>query len=348
MYKCIVTRCLYDTIILMKQFVFILLFLSLFGFFGVTSAQISILPETEVGIELSPENPGPNSLVYASVISYGTNLDAATITWKINGKTQKSGIGEKSLSFTTGENNTTTTIGLSVKTTDGEIIQRSFKIRPSSVDLLWESESFVPPFYKGKALFSHQNKITFIAVPHITTSAGIEIGTKNLIYTWKKNGSVIEGASGFGKNAYTLTSSLISRPFNIEVEVTTTSNSGSGYASMNVTPTDPGILFYKKDPIFGIEFQKTLQNNVSLDSSKEILVVGIPLFFGTTNLKFSDLSYKWKINGLPINNSPEQSTQVFRLEDNSSGISKIGLSIESSTKILQYASDSFNLSFNNN
>ncbi len=331
----------------MKQLVFILLLVSIFGFFNVTCAQIITLPETEVSIELSPENPRPNSVVYASVISYGTNLDAATITWKLGGKTQKSGIGEKSFSFTVGETNTTTLIEVSIKTREGESIQKTLRIRPSSVDLFWESESFVPPFYKGKSLFSHQNKITMIALPHITTSTGVEIGTKNLIYTWKKNGSVVEGASGFGKNTYTFTSSLISRPFNIEVEVATTNNSGSGYASINVNPTDPSILFYKKDPLLGIEFQKTLQNIVPLNESRELLVVGIPLFFGTTNSSAGGLSYKWKINGSPINNNPTESTQIFRLEEDSFGISKIGLSIENDIKILQYASDSFTLSFNN-
>jgi hypothetical protein len=331
----------------MKQSVFILLFVSIFGFFNVTDAQIITLPETEVSVELSPENPSPNGVVYASVISYGTNLDAATITWKINGKTQKSGMGEKSLSFTVGETNTTTTIEVSIKTREGESIQKTLRIKPTSVDLLWESESFVPPFYKGKSLFSHQNKITMIALPHITTSTGVEIGTKNLIYTWKKNGSVVEGASGFGKNTYTFTSSLISRPFNIEVEVTTISNSGSGYASTNISPTDPDILFYKKDPLLGIEFQKTLQNTVSLKDSKELIVVSVPLFFGTTNSTSGGLSYKWLINGSPINNNPKEPTQIFRLEEGSSGVSKISLSIENDQKILQYASNSFNLSFNN-
>jgi len=219
-------------------------------------------------------------------------------------------------------------------------------IKPVSVDLIWESDGFVPPFYKGKALFSHQNKITVTALPHILSANGVEIGAKNLIYTWKKNGSVIGNVSGFGRNTYSFVSPLISRPVEIGVDVTTVDSSGSGYALLKLAPTEPTILFYKKDPIFGVEFQRALSNAVGLSTSKELIVVGIPLFFSPAT-SGGDLLYKWSINGSPINNSPEQSTQVFRQKEGTSGTSRISLSIEHTKKILQSAESSFDLMFGN-
>ncbi|MFA5888731.1 MAG: hypothetical protein WCW47_00890 [Candidatus Paceibacterota bacterium] len=331
----------------MRLSVFILSFLCIFGFFGVANAQLG-LPQTGVNVELVPENPGPNETVYVSLVSYATNINSANITWKVNSKTQKSGMGEKTFSFTTGEINTTTTLEIVIETQEGETIEKTFRIKPVGVDLIWESEGFMPPFYKGKSLFSHQNKITVIALPHITSADGTQIGAKNLIYTWKKNGSTIESVSGFGKNIYSFVSSLISRPFEISVEVTTTDNSGVGYATLNLAPSEPLIVFYKKNPIYGIEFQKALSGAEELKNSKEITVVGVPLFFGITNLNSNDLSFKWFVNGSPINNDPTQSIQVFRQQEGTSGISNISLSIENSKKILQYASSNFNLIFGEN
>lgn len=330
-----------------RAFVFILLFVSLFGFFGVANAQFGTLPQTDVGIDMVPPNPGPGEVVYVSATSYGTDLNSANFTWMINGKTQKFGVGEKSFSFTTGDINTTTVLDISIETRSGEIIRKNFRVRPVSIDLIWESEGFVPPFYKGKALFSHQNKVTVIAQPHIISSNGQEIGAKNLIYTWKKNGSVIESASGFGKNIYSFVSPLISRPSKIEVEVSTVDDTRKGYSSITLNPTEPSILFYKKDPVNGIEFQKSLQNTAELLNSKEVTVVSVPLFFGTETPNDGSLSFRWFINGSLVKDTPNQSVQVFRPIEGTSGTAKISLSIENNRKILQSASNNFNLNFGN-
>lgn len=335
----------YVTIKPMRQLVFILMLVCTFGFFGVADAQLSNLPQTEIVVQMIPENPKPNDTVSVLVNSYATNIDTAKITWKINGKTMKSGTGEKNFSFKVGGMNTTTTLGIVIETSGGETINKTYNIKPTSVDLIWESEGFVPPFYKGKSLFSHQNKITITAVPHITNSSGQEIGAYNLVYKWKKNGSVIDGASGFGKNSYSFISSLISRPFSIEVDVSTVDSDATGYARIDLAPSEPFVLFYKKDPIYGIEFQKALQNNVELKNSVEITTIGIPMFFGTTDPNAPELNYKWYINGTPIDSGSGLSTQVFRQKEGTSGTSNISLSIENSKKILQYASGNFNLMF---
>src|SRR3989344_1173365 len=50
-----------------------------------------------------------------------------------------------------------------------------------SVDLLWQGETYTPPFYKGKSLWSNQSRITFFAM---TNGLG---NPANLSYKWTKN-----------------------------------------------------------------------------------------------------------------------------------------------------------------
>ena len=318
-----------------------LILFSLVVVFHTTNAQLSEgLPQTTINIEMTPETPGPNEEVYVSLTSYATNLNSSNITWSVNGKQQKSAIGEKTFKFLSGDFGSITKLTIIILTREGEKIEKNISIKPTSVDLIWESDATIPPFYRGKTLFVHQNRITVTAIPHITTAGQTEISPKNLIYTWKKNGSVIEGASGYGKSSYSYISPLISRPATITVDVSNLDNSDMGFSSINLSPSSPLIMFYKKNPITGIEFQRALSGNINLVDSKEIIVVGVPLFFGK-----SGLSYKWLINGIPTNNNLEKNTQVFRQESETSGVSQIGLSVESRSKILQYASGSFNLQF---
>ena len=328
----------------MKRAIFILFALSLSLTPVFVNAQIPGLSKSDISISMTPENPGPNQTVLVSVTSFITNINAAKITWVLNGKVAKSGTGVKTFSFTSGNIGVTTTLGITVVTSEGQTIQNTIRIKPSTVDLVWQSESYTPPFYKGKALFSLQNKITFIAIPHITNGSGVEISPKNLVYKWSKNGSVDDANSGFGKNAFTVIPTVIARPLDITVEVTSQDSSLSGTATLHADPGDPMVLFYKKDPLYGIEFQKTLSDTVDIGDEKEIAVVAEPYFFGTVSPSDS-LTYKWKINGVAIDSDTSQMARVFRPTTGTIGTSNISIQIENLNKILQLANQNFILKF---
>ena len=328
----------------MKYPIFILFVLSVFV---ITTPVFAQLGQTDLNLNLSPENPGSNQTVTASITSYSANLNSATITWVINGKTIKKAVGETSFQFVTGNPNATTNLSVIARTSGGETLSQSVILKPANVDLIWQTDSYTPPFYKGKAMYSHQNKITFIALPHITNSNGAEIGAKNLIYKWSNNGTVIDPLSGYGKDTYTIVGSIISRPLNIEVSVTSPSSGGTALAEARVAPTEPVVLFYKKNPLYGMEFQNALSGEVALLDSKEITVVGVPFFFGTRDLYAPELSYKWSVNGVSIDEDTTQTTRVFRQPEGIGGTSNISLSVENSDKILQFASSNFNLNFSN-
>jgi hypothetical protein len=218
-------------------------------------------------------------------------------------------------------------------------MQQSIAINPSSVDLVWESQGYTPPFYKGKALFSYQNDVVIIAMPHIV-SGGKEISPKNLIYKWSKNGTVDEDQSGYGKDTFTVKGSILSRAFNVSVEVSSSDTTAVGNAI--VGPTDPLVVFYEKSPLYGIEFQEALQGTVAMQG-QEMSVTAIPYFFGSLDTKA--LSYDWKINGAEIDRDLSQSTRTFRYAAGTKGTSNISVSIQHDSKVLQLASQSFSLNF---
>lgn len=305
-------------------------------------AQIPGVSDSDVVVSIVPQSPGPNQNVSVSLNSYITNINSANITWRINGQIRSQGKGEKNFSFNTGAMNTTTTLSITITTSEGETLNKNYTFRPTEIDLIWESDGFTPPFFKGKTLFAHQNNLTVTAIPHIM-SGGQRVSSGNLLYTWKRNGSVIENSSGFGKNSISINGSLISRPIEISVEVTHPTSGGRAFKNTVVSPVEPFVAFYKKDPLYGIEYQKALFGNLELTGSREMSVVSVPFLFGTENPEHSNIVYRWNINGVPVQN--QSYSQTFRQIEGTSGISVISLTIENSNKILQYANTSFNLSF---
>src|SRR3990167_10337236 len=80
-------------------------------------------------------------------------------------------------------------------------------LQAEEVDLLWQGNSYVPPFYEGRTLWSSQSRITFLAIPH-----GAGIGNPaNLTYKWTKNGTVLGNINGVGKNTLSFIDSILSK-----------------------------------------------------------------------------------------------------------------------------------------
>ncbi|MFZ2523593.1 MAG: hypothetical protein WAW92_04380, partial [Minisyncoccia bacterium] len=170
------------------------------------------LNESDIIMEIVPESPGSYQKVFVRLNSYITDINSANISWTLNGQIKASGLGIKTFDFMTGSLNSESNLIVTIQTREGFVLTKTAKIRPLDVDLLWQADSYVPPFYKGKAMFSHENQITFVAIPHILNSAGQEVNPKNLIYKWTKDSIVMDSQSGYGKNTVTITGALISRP----------------------------------------------------------------------------------------------------------------------------------------
>lgn len=337
----------YDIIVSMKRYFILFLTLVIFlGNFSLVNSQ-SIGGDSELLIEFVPEIPKANELVGVYTKSFSTNVDSATFTWRVNGKTIKTGVGEKNFSFTMGDIGQRINLEVTIRTPEGAVYNKSYSFLPSSVDLIWQTSGYVPPFYKGKALFGHQNTVSVVAVPHIPNKNGVEMNPKNMIYRWRKNGSVVESASGFGKNVYTFEGSLISRDVKVSVEVTPQDESAVGFATITLKPTEPSILLYKKDPLYGIEFQKSLVGEEYFDNSNEISIFVAPFLHDIfSNEDF--VSYSWSINGTQISDTVGNRNQTFRQKDGTSGTSRVSIRIDNTEKILQSSTKNISLTFKEN
>src|ERR1035437_6764061 len=128
-----------DIIMAMKKFLTLFFLIFVVAIFGLAQTAVaqdfgSTLSATaDVAVEFSPSAPGPNQTVTATASSFSVDLNSSSIAWFVNGKMQKTGTGLANFSFQTGTLSQTTTIDMVVNTIDGQVIKKTFSIKPAEV-----------------------------------------------------------------------------------------------------------------------------------------------------------------------------------------------------------------------
>ena len=303
---------------------------------------ISALP-SELGVEVIPDYPKPNSVVFVNLAMYTEDLDSAEIAWYLNGKVALQGKGAKQFSFRTGKVGVESKIEIRIKLKSGVTFSRNFSIIPASVDILWEADSYVPPFYQGKALHPKQGRLKLAAMPEFVKN-GKRIPPSDLIYKWSNGLDVYESQSGYGKNVVIIDGALLGTTERISVLVTDPINNLVAQGFVDISTVNPEIVFYKRDPYYGFLFEQSLKNKVVLDQD-EIEVVVSPYYI--TKEREGLLQYNWRLNGT---NAPELSRSknvVFRRPEEE-GRSLITVEVENLARLLQITDSNLVVEFKDN
>ncbi|MDD5318398.1 MAG: hypothetical protein PHF79_01055 [Candidatus Pacebacteria bacterium] len=301
------------------------------------TSQIPEIQE-QATVTVDPEIPKPNDSVSVSIEAFGIDLDRANVSWAVNGKTFTSGTGLKSLNLNAGPIGKVTKIDITVTPINGPAFTRSVTIAPADVDLIWEADSYTPPFYKGKALYSYQDNVRVVALPTLISN-GSQVSRSNIIYNWKKNYTAYADKSGFGINYFDVTGNILTKPDNVAVEVSSAQDSSTKAANdVDLIPGDPQVALYEDNPLYGILFNRALQGSYNLNQA-EVKVAAYPYFFGTNAKNGSTLGYAWSINNNSIDVPTNQNEVVFRQATKEKGQSDIAVQINSTDKLLEQAAN---------
>lgn len=313
----------------------ILVFLIPFMSFGQ-----SFQANEELTISASPENPEANQVVYLTVISNSPGLENNLITWRKNGVLEKSGVGETKHQVLVGGIGSISTITVSVSR-NGAVVSESKELRPAEVALIWEADSYTPPLYKGKALASHQSKVVVVAIPNLRINGG-KISAKNLIYEWQLDGKTDRARSGVGKDTFSFSGVLISRPRRVTLLVKTESGIVSARNSINVNFIEPTLLLYKKNPLTGIKDNIALIEGV-VDGVESTFVVE-PYYISRSSFDGGLINYRWVVDGerLDILNKSKEIT----FDGDIAGRASVSVDVSNPLKLLQSVRKAFSIIVN--
>lgn len=303
----------------------------------------SIIPTPNIDLSSSVQNPSPGQTLTISAKSFNADLNSSTLVWYINGTEVKRGIGAVNLETKAPESGKVSNVTLTAISLNGSRLNGSLSLSSGSVDLIIESDGYVPALFLGKNRPVYENKIKIIAIPHLTQKNGVEYDPDTLIYEWTRNESVIQNQSGYGKSSIILDGSLIPRTFTVTVNVHSRNNDAYVNGIVSIAPEQAVLTMYIDDPLYGPLFNKAITDQIDLGNEKESAVVAIPYGFNAINT--DNVSYDWMINDNLRQDLLKNQSIILRAPSGGTGTSVVSLKIKNIRNILQSASGGFNVSF---
>jgi hypothetical protein len=319
--------------------VFFALFFSIFFFPSVSNAQ-SFIPTGETTLALTPESPKAGKEFEARVEAYAYDITRAQINWSIDGVIREEYAGEQDITLQAPNLGVPLRIAVTVTEASGRAHTVTKTVTPGALDLVVESDTRVPHFYRGRALPSNGSTVRLIAFPSVYAQNGSAINANNLIYTWRINKNVAK--AGLGQNTLR-TEMPRSGPLLVEITAETGDGSVRHSSIEQIHAALPHNLFYEDNPLHGLS-QNTLPPEFTL-LEDEISIRAEPYFVSRDI--FNNAQYTWSMGGTAIAN-PNADPQTLTLrKTGGSGSARIAFSIRNLESLLQAASSAFTVYFEN-
>jgi hypothetical protein len=331
----------------MKKLALTFFFASFVLSFSIAHAQV---PSSVDGIDMTitPQNPVPGKNVEINLQDYLSDISSAYITWVVNGQKITEGIGKNDINLTAPALGKESNVTILIQTQDGKTIQKSVVIKSGSVDMVWESQGYVPPLFQGKQNFAYENAVKIIAMPHLADSSGKEINPSNLVYSWTQDYTALQNQSGYGKQSIIINGSVIPRPTTIRVSVSTRDGSETTSGVITLQAGSPSLVFYKDDPLYGVLYNLALGAQTTF-SNQEITLLATPYSFSLPSLTNNSLQYGWTINGSSQSNLSKNRSVTLRVEDTSNAADyPVQLQLQNMREILQGATNAITVTFEAN
>lgn len=318
-------------------------FILLFFLFSFSLAPLSLhaqsfVPGGETTLTLSPQSPKAGQEFTARVEAYSYDIARARISWSIDGVIQETHAGKQTIILQAPALGVPLRLSVKVTEASGAVHTVVKTVTPSALDLIIESNTRVPRFYRGRALPSPGSTVRLIAMPSLYNAKGVLANTNSIIYTWEVAGQVV--SAGAGQNTLTTTMPLGG---SLEVGLTAETQDGTARHStlQEIASAEPQMLFYEDNPLHGLA-QNALPKEFTLIED-EISIRAEPYFVSPSI--FNNATYAWTIAHAPVQN-PNADPQTLTLrKTGGSGSSLIGFSIRNLSSLLQAASSAFTVYF---
>ena len=325
----------------------------LIAFLALLSPQIKVFGQSNAGgtsnfvfVSTSPENPGPNADVTASASYSQGNIDAVNVTWYLNNKQAATGIGKRYFTFKTGNVGEPTTIRVEVETDAYGVLSKEITLLPNTLEVIWEADTYTPPFYKGKALPSSQSTVRIVALPRFVSGSTV-IDPNNVIYVWKKGYFKNQNASGFGKNVYVYNTGYSFTDDEITVSATTQEGNIAITKKIPIHVYDPKIVFFENKPLQGVRYENAFTSVFNYAES-EATIHAVPFFFSLSDLNRNNASFLWMLDGKKLETDPDNKAEfTLRKPEKGKGQYQLRLDINNVGYDLQTSSSKLTLSYDN-
>lgn len=291
----------------------------------------------------SPQSPSPGETFLVQANTPTLDQNRLFFNWTVDGKYRSdfSGIGKNSIKLVAGNAGSATRILVNVEGADQEVKPASLNINVSDLAMAWFAETYVPPWYKGKALPTQNSTVRVIALPKLIV--GSAIPPEKLIYHWSLDDQE-NILSGTGQQVFRFRmSDLPKTDHQIEVAIEDSRGIIHKNGRLILSVVRPQAKIYPSSPLGGIEFRSSpLFSFTKLRGLLDFVVE--PFFFAVTSKK--QLKFNWQVAGQEIVGAPDN-PYLLTVDTSEQGASVLPVSatVDDDLDIIPAAADSFSLIF---
>jgi hypothetical protein len=292
-----------------------------------------LVPGSDAYLKVEPQAPAPGQSVNVSVEAYSVDLTGADIRWYVDGSERADGRGARAIAVTASNLGQPVAVRADVATRNDGTLSLSTSIFPSILDTIVEADTYVPPFYKGRALPAAGEPVSVTVVPYL----GGNTNSGGLVYTWRLGSTVLFGGPVVGKTHATFT--MPKSQSVLSIQITTAGGAVVGEKSITLKPAHPDLQFYEDNPLRGLGFRAI---GPSLVLSGDETTVRAEPYFVAKNIFSLDPAVGWTIGGqtAPAASAPNVITLQKTGE---SGSAEIEFSLTNRQSLLQAVRGSFTL-----
>lgn len=292
-----------------------------------------------ISISTSPKYPEPGEEVTFSLSSYLVYLPGAQIQWIINNEVVADGPGKTKINYIMPDPSNSVDIIVRIKPPGKSIITKNFSIRPATIDLVWEANTFTPPFYEGKSLYTGSDTVKVTAIPFIPKQNGEQYNKNNLVYEWSYNGLVHGSDSGLGESSFPVDVNQTNN--SVSVVISNRSGNTVGEASVSIPTREPQLIFYE-NKTQGFRFSDILASEeTTVDQSSNVLAY--PFYYPANSTQSESLTYQWYIDNESLSDTVNKNE--VSLQDITNTEFDISASVESNHFIFPTTENTTSLTF---
>ncbi|HWO07726.1 MAG TPA: hypothetical protein VNM40_04075 [Candidatus Paceibacterota bacterium] len=305
-------------------------------------AQSDIIFERQLDLTLTPAHPAPGQTVQLSIQTYALDLRRSMVVWYVNDREILRGIDRREASVVVGNLGTETAIRVIAEDEEGLVATAEAIIRPTEIDLLWEADSYVPPFYGGRTLPGTNSTIRAQAIARFRTPSGAPIDDSNIVYTWYRNDAIV--ADGRGKSSVTVSGPSLFGADTLRVVAVSADKTLSAETSVRIPAVDPFVMLHENHPLFGVLYHRSLEPGATTLETEQ-KVTAVPYFADIVSPGEPSLLYEWTVNGATIAPDPEEPQTLTITAEGYTGPADIELSLMSARDIFLHAVGKWQLVF---
>lgn len=263
-----------------------------------------IIPQIQfTSLSATPSSPNPQEKFTVKAQIPSADANATGFSWTVSGRARSdlSGRGKHTIELTAGEAGSAIRIDVRATPPGGDTETASLIVYVSDLTLVWSADTYIPKWYKGKALPSPNSEITVIALPKISIGGSL-IRPENLIYQWSIDNTQ-RALSGVGANVFRFKAGSFEGNLHwVRVTVEDTQKRIRKTGELLIAPRSPRAVIYASSPLGGIEQRAAISTLSAIKDAVVDLVVEPFFFAGKSKGNFS---FSWRIAGVTTEGAPE-------------------------------------------